>query len=113
MSRRRFYDGGCLAGPAALLALFLLASCSRSEIENAFGPGPTPDESGKVITKYCLSCHQHKNFSAPAHYEHLKKKYPAESAKTSECRVCHTYEKNWLFDVRRGTHGMKGDGAPP
>ncbi len=115
MSRRRFYGLGCSAGSAALLALFLLAfgACSRSQIENAFGPGMMPEESGKVITKYCLSCHQHKDFSAPAHYEYLKKKYPAEKGYPTDCRGCHTYEKNWLFDVKRTTHDMKGYGAYP
>jgi hypothetical protein len=28
----------------------------------------------------------------------------------TDCRDCHTYGKNWLFDVKRGTHRMRGNG---
>ena len=112
MSCGRVYGRGCSVILAAFFALFPLtfAACSSSEVERAFGPGAKPEESGKVIVKYCVSCHQHKDFSVPAHNGFLTQKYPAEFGKSSECRGCHTYEKNWLFDVKRGTHRMKGDG---
>ena len=112
MSWGRANVGGRPVARAAALALFLLTlgACSTSEVERAFGPGAKPEESEKVIAKYCVGCHQHKDFSVPAHDGYLTQKYPAEFAKSSECRGCHTYEKNWLFDVKRGTHRMKGDG---
>lgn len=93
-----------------ILSTLTIISCSSSEIEKAFGSNMKSDESGKVIARYCVSCHQHKDFSASSHNEFLKEKISAEQAGSSDCRNCHTYGKNWLFDVKRGTHRMRGNG---
>jgi hypothetical protein len=96
-------------GALFILSLVAFAACSSSEIETAFSQKMKPDESQKVIVKYCVSCHQHKEFTPSAHSETLAKKLAAGQGGT-ECRTCHTYSKNWLFDVKRGTHVMKENG---
>lgn len=106
-------EGKCASALVAAFFAFLLLTaggCASSEIEKAFSPGMEAEVSAKVIEKYCVSCHQHKGFSSSVHNGYLGQKYPSDFAKSSECRGCHTYEKNWLFDVRRGTHRPGGDG---
>jgi hypothetical protein len=93
-----------------LLLLAFVASCAAPEIEKAFGPEMKPEDSRKTILNYCQSCHNHKNFTAATHYDALKKKNVPDAGTSFDCRVCHTYSKNWLFDVKRGTHRMKESG---
>lgn len=80
-------------------------SCTKPEIEQAFGPVMGAPESKKIIVDYCGSCHQHKLFDPDAHTARVKAKYddPAFSG-PAECRVCHTYSADFLGDVKRGTH---------
>lgn len=87
------------------VALAGLVACISPEIERAFQPKMEADGSNKVIAKYCASCHLHKDFSAEPHLERVRPMYSAEPFKSSsECRTCHTYTKNWLMDIKRGTH---------
>ena len=92
-----------------------LAACSTPEIDAAFGPDTKPGDSNKVIIKYCASCHLHKDFDSGAHMEKVRPRYSVEPYKSaSECRACHIYSKNWLMDVKRGTHreGLKKQEPP-
>ncbi|MBI3795085.1 MAG: hypothetical protein HY280_10230 [Nitrospinae bacterium] len=98
--------GGFGLGLVLALALAFAASCTTPDIEKAFDSDMKAEQSDKIIVEYCQSCHNHKKFISSAHYEEIKKKQP-DSGNTVQCRVCHTYSKNWIFDIKRGTHRMK------
>jgi hypothetical protein len=96
--------------PALLIALaFGNAACAVPAIEKAFATDARLDESQPVIVKYCVSCHPHKEFRQSIHEEKIKAKYAkaTEGDTRFDCRQCHTYSKNWFFDVKRGTHRIK------
>jgi hypothetical protein len=71
----------------------------------AFEGKMEPEESSKVISEYCITCHNHRDFDPVSHVFDVKYRYKDKryAAKT-ECRTCHTYSRNWLMDARRGTN---------
>ncbi|MFQ5432980.1 MAG: hypothetical protein ACE5EN_10800 [Nitrospinota bacterium] len=96
-----------LALTACMIVLFILIlpGCTTPQLEKAFTPNMDSSESQEVISEYCISCHVHKDFKVEAHLKKARTLYTKpEYSNTAECRVCHTYTKTWLLDVRRGTH---------
>lgn len=87
------------------ITVFILASCTTPLLEKAFKPKMEAEESTEVIGEYCVSCHVHKDFEPEAHVKTAQARYSGPPyLATVECRVCHTYSKTWLLNVRRGTH---------
>jgi len=96
-----------LALTACMTGLFvlILSACTTPRLEKAFTPDMDSSESKEVISEYCINCHVHKDFEPAAHVKKARGSYTKpEYLNTTECRVCHTYKKTWLLDVRRGTH---------
>ena len=91
----------CMTG----LFVLVLSACTTPRLEKAFAPKMDSSESRQVISEYCITCHVHKDFEPAAHVKKVPALYTKpEYVKTTECRVCHTYTKTWLLDVRRRTH---------
>ena len=83
----------------------LAPACATPELDMAFEGKMESAESSKVISKYCITCHNHREFDPVSHVFDVKYRYKDKKyAGKTECRTCHTYSKNWLRDVRRGTN---------
>ena len=96
-----------LASAACVTGLFMLilSACTTPQLEKAFRPDMESSESKEVISEYCISCHVHKDFEAATHVKKAQASYTEpQYSNSSECRLCHTYTKTWLLDIRRGTH---------
>ena len=63
------------------------------EVVKAFGSKYSAAESNKIITEYCQSCHNHKDFEPASHIESMRKAYKKKSFQiATECRTCHYVE---------------------
>lgn len=75
--------------PMALL-LFILSSCSTTQLEQAFQGKFAYTENNRIINDYCQSCHVHKNFLPDQHVFRMVNLYnELPYTKARECRVCH------------------------
>jgi len=92
-------------GTILLLAMLATSACVSSKLEKAFSGGLEAEESDKLISEYCVTCHVHKSFDPETHVFNVKYRYEDKKyAGKTECRICHTYSKTLLLDIRRGTH---------
>lgn len=101
----RFNNVQCAILILSGITVFILASCSTPLLEQAFKTSMEAGESTEVIGEYCISCHVHKDFEPETHVKKARAEYSSPPYTAAvECRVCHTYSKTWLLNVRRGTH---------
>ena len=80
-----------------ILALVLTGCYYTPEVVKAFGNKYPVAESNKVITEYCQSCHNHKDFEPVTHMETMKKGYKKKAFQNAtECRTCHYVETQFM-----------------
>ncbi|OGW28457.1 MAG: hypothetical protein A3K09_01500 [Nitrospinae bacterium RIFCSPLOWO2_12_FULL_47_7] len=74
-------------------ALALAGCLYTPEVVKAFDRKYPAAESNKIITEYCQSCHNHRDFEPVAHMETAKATYKKKSFRNAtECRTCHFVE---------------------
>lgn len=88
-----------------IIACLLAPACATPAIDMAFDGKMESAESNDVISEYCVTCHNHRDFDPVSHVFNVKYRYKDKRyASKQDCRVCHTYSKNLLMDARRGTN---------
>lgn len=78
---------------------FPLAGCFlyAPEVVKAFDGKYTAAENNKIITQYCQSCHNHKDFDPLTHMEAMKKTYKKKAfSNATECRTCHYVKTQFI-----------------
>jgi len=79
--------------------IILGGGCTVKEITKAFNGEFNKTENNRVISAYCTSCHNHKEFEAESHVLKVRLKYKTRQfRRTVECRTCHYIEKTWAND---------------
>ena len=79
--------------------LILGTGCSTLELSQAFEGRFNSEKNNKVISKYCTSCHIHREFDSEQHVPKIRLKYKRRVfRRTAECRTCHYLEKNWSYN---------------
>lgn len=88
-----------------IIAGLLVPACVTPKINRAFEGEMKPAESNKIVSEYCVTCHNHRDFDPVSHVFDVKYRYKDKKyAGKTDCRTCHTYSLNWLMDARRGTN---------
>ncbi|MFQ5560965.1 MAG: hypothetical protein ACE5FU_10335 [Nitrospinota bacterium] len=97
------------------LYIFGINGCAKAPLQKAFDGTLPPHKSNKLISQYCQSCHNHKDFQPDEHVIALSENYKKNLyARAKECRVCHhlqvdiwKYEKHltrYPGDVKKGKY---------
>lgn len=91
---------------AILCGPLVLASCYYTpDVVRAFDGDYSEEENQKVITEYCQSCHNHRNFEPESHMDEMRALYKKRLYQAARsCRLCHYVEDNFVGDeITRGT----------
>lgn len=77
--------------------VFILGGCYTLEVVKAFDSKFPSEQSNKLITEYCQSCHIHKDFDPPPHVDIMRKSYKQKKfQEATECRTCHYVETQFM-----------------
>ena len=98
-SQSALYRSSRYFGLFLFFFLILGTGCSTLELSQAFEGRFNSEKNNRVISKYCTSCHIHREFDSGQHVSKIRLEYKRRVfRRTAECRTCHYLEKNWSYN---------------